>query len=149
MGAPARLAGLALTAAAVGMAPHDAVGQTPGETGSDVQVASVTAMVSSVSLALVAGPAAAAAAAPTPQAFATALQVAVAQMQVDPGGELQARSQLGNFRTSILMRAGVLSFGGTPAPSPAPGGEAEQQSPLQANLSLADPPKSANQSREP
>ena len=136
MRAPARLAVLALAAAVVGMAPNDGVAQTPGETGSDVQVASVTAIVSSVSLALVAGPAAAAAAAPTPQAFAAAVQVTVAQVQVNPGGEPQARSQLGDFRTSILIRAGVLTFRGAPAPSPATGGEAERK-------------QSAKQSREP
>ena len=132
----ARLAVFALAAAGVGMAPSAAAGQTPGETGSDVHVASVTAIVSSVSLALVAGPATAAAAAPTAQAFAAAVQITVAQVQVDPRGEPQARSQLGNFRTSILMRAGVLTFGAAPAPSPTTDGEAEQK-------------QSANRSREP
>lgn len=121
MRAPARLAAFSLAATVVGMTPSASLGQ---ETGSDDHVASVTELVSAASLALVAGPGGAA---PTPAAFVAAVQLAVAQAQVDPGGEPQARAQLGNFRTSLLMKAGVLSFDGTPASVPVDDGEAEQQ----------------------
>jgi hypothetical protein len=124
------------------MAPNAAVGQTSsGETGSDDHVASVTEMVAAVSLALVAGPTAAA---PTPAAFAAAIQVTVSQVQVDPRGEPQARAQLGNFRTSILMKAGVLSFGGTPAPSQPADVEAETQRPSWATWLLTNRPESTD-----
>lgn len=142
MRALSRLAALSLAAAVACMAPNAALGQTSsGETGSDDHVASVTEMVASVSLALVAGPAAAA---PTPAAFAAAIQATVAQAQVDPRGEPQARAQLGNFRTSILMKAGVLSFGGTPAPSQPANVEAEPQGPSWATWLLTNMPESTD-----
>jgi hypothetical protein len=107
MCALARLAGLVTVVALVSSTPELVLGQ---ETGSDVQVISGIEVVSSVSFALVAGPAAAAGPAPTPQAFAVAVQATITQVMVASGGEAQARTQLGDFRTSILMKAGVLTF---------------------------------------
>ena len=125
----ARLALVALAGAVVGMAPDAAVGQ---ETGSDVQMPSATELVSSASLFLVTGSAVAA----TPQAFAAAVQATVTQALVDPKGEIQARSQLGNFRTSILMKAGVLSFDLAQARSRVRDGRAEPRRPAWVNRPL-------------
>jgi len=104
---------LILASAVTCFAPAIALGQ---ETASDVQVVTGVEVISSASLALVAGPAAAAAAAAaTPQAFAIAVQAAITAVLVASGGETEARTQLGDFRTSILMKAGVLSFDGARA----------------------------------
>lgn len=112
----ARFAGLVLPLAVVCATPETMLGQ---ETGSDVQLISGSEVVSAVSFALVAGPAAAAA---TPQAFAVAIQATITLVLVTPGGEAEARAQLGDFRTSILMKAGVLTFDAERAEdSPQPG----------------------------
>lgn len=129
MRALARLALVALAGAVVGMAPDAAVGQ---EVGSDVQMPSATEIVSSASLFLVAGSVPAA----TPQAFAAAVQATVTQALVDPRGETRARSQLGDFRTSILMKAGVLSFDGAQARSRVTDGRAEPRRPAWVNRPL-------------
>ena len=105
---------LILASAVSCIAPSVALGQ---ETASDVQVITGAEVVSSASFALVAAQATAAAAA-TPQAFAIAVRATITSVSVGSGGETQARAQLGDFRTSILMKAGVLAFDGAPeAPS--------------------------------
>ncbi|GMR14023.1 MAG: hypothetical protein BMS9Abin29_2251 [Gemmatimonadota bacterium] len=78
------------------------------ETGSDVHMPPPRIVVSSVALGLQT-----AGAAPTAQAFAARVQQTVAQTRGDPRGESRARTQLGDFRASILIKAGVLSFGGS------------------------------------
>jgi hypothetical protein len=121
-----------LASAVVCSSPAVALGQ---ETGSDVQVVTGAEVVSSASFALVAGPAAAAAAAATPQAFAIAVQAAITSVLVASGGESQARTQLGDFRTSILMKAGVLAFDGARAAQAA---QAPPTSPT-SRIELEDP----------
>jgi len=110
----ARCVGLVLPIAIVCATPEMMLGQ---ETGSDVQLISGSEVVSAVSFALVYGPAAAAA---TPQAFAIAVQATIALVLGAPGGEAEARTQLGDFRASILMKAGVLTFDGERAEVPTP-----------------------------
>jgi hypothetical protein len=78
------------------------------ETGSDVHMPPPRIVVSSTALGL-----RAAGAAPTAQAFAAAVQATVTQTLGDPLGETRARTRLGDFRTSILIKAGVLAFPGS------------------------------------
>ena len=131
MRAMAPVPALILASAVASIAPAVALGQ---ETASDVQVITGAEVVSSASFGLVAGPAAAAAAAATPQAFAIAVQATIASVLVDAGGETQARTQLGDFRTSILMKAGVLAFDGAPAP-----GTSGSPTPSPPSASIASP----------
>ena len=98
----------ALLGAALVSAPLVAHGQ---ETGSDVQMPAPRIIVASSTLALGAAPM------PTAQAFAAAVQATVTRSLVNPRGEAQVRAQLGDFRTSILIKAGVLTFGRSAQPS--------------------------------
>ncbi len=95
----------ALLGTALLLGPRPTQGQ---ETGSDVQMPSPRIVASSAGLGLQA-----AVAAPTAQAFAAAVQATVTQALGDPLGETHARTQLGDFRTSILIKAGVLAFRGS------------------------------------
>lgn len=106
--APARLMCAALLGTALLLGPRATHGQ---ETGSDVHMPSPRIMVSSAALGL-----RAAGAAPTAQAFAAAVQATVTLALGDPLGRTYARTQLGDFRTSILIKAGVLTFGGSARP---------------------------------
>lgn len=103
--ARARLMCAALLGTALLLGPRATQGQ---ETGSDVHMPPPRIVVSSAALGLQA-----AAAAATAQAFAAAVQATVTQALGDPLGKLHARRQLGDFRTSILIKAGVLRFGGS------------------------------------
>jgi hypothetical protein len=105
---------LILAFAVACIAPAVALGQ---ETASDVQVITGAEVVSSASFAIVAGPEAAAVAASTPQAFGIAVQATITSVFVASGGETEARTQLGDFRTSIPMKSVVLAFDGAIAPS--------------------------------
>lgn len=108
--ARARLMCAALLGTALLLLPCAAHGQ---ETGSDVHMPPPRIVVSSVMLRLQA-----AVAAPTAQAFATAVQAIVTETLGDPLGRTHARTQLGDFRTSILIKAGVLTFGASAARAP-------------------------------
>ncbi len=103
--ARARLVCAALLGTALLLGPRPTQGQ---ETGSDVHMPPPRIIVSPAALSLQA-----AAASPTAQAFAAAVQATVAQALGDPLGKLHARTRLGDFRTSILIKAGVLTFGGS------------------------------------
>ncbi len=103
--ARARLMCAVLFGAALLLGPRPTQGQ---ETGSDVNVPPPWNMVSSAALVLQA-----AATAPTAQAFAATIQATVTQALGDPLGEARVRTQLGDFRTSILIKAGVLAFRGS------------------------------------
>ncbi|MFV2007286.1 MAG: hypothetical protein ACC667_07555 [Longimicrobiales bacterium] len=100
--ARARLVCAALLGTVLLLGPRSTRGQ---ETGSDVHMPPPRIVVSSTSLGL-----RAAGAATTAQAFAAAVQATVTQTLGDPLGEAHARTRLGDFRTSILIKAGVLAF---------------------------------------
>ena len=118
--ARARLTCAALLGTALLLGPRPTQGQ---ETGSDVQMPSPRIVASPAALGLQAS-----AAAPTALAFAAAVQATVTQALGDPLGERHARTQLGDFRTSILIRAGVLAFrGAARAPRTAESGVCEKR----------------------
>ena len=118
--ARARLMCAALLGTMLLVGPRPTQGQ---ETGSDVHMPPPRIVVSSSALLLQA-----AAAAPTAQAFAAAVQATVTQALGDPLGETHARTQLGDFRTSILIKAGVLAFrGAARAPRTAQSGVREKR----------------------
>ncbi len=103
--ARARLMCAVLLGTALFLGPRATHGQ---ETGSDVHMPPPRIVVSSAALGLQA-----AGATPTAQAFAAVVQATVTQTLGDPLGRAHARTQLGDFRTSILIKAGVLTFGGS------------------------------------
>ena len=82
------------------------------EVNSDVKIPPPREIVTSAPAATGFGGGQATAGAATLQALQAAIQTTVAQVQTGSIGENQVRAQLGNFTVSLLVKAGVLSFGG-------------------------------------
>lgn len=81
------------------------------EVYSDVKIPPPREVVTSVPAATGFGGGQATAGVATAQAFQAAVLTTVADVQAGSIGEVQARSQLGNFTASLLVKAGLLSFG--------------------------------------